>query len=172
MSNRHYQMLAFCLFLTMVLLSACGSAAGEEPPKREPDMISHHSRESVNPPPETSMYENADAQEEQSLAQQAKASTEEMAQVTDAQAVSLDNHLYIVPEVTHGTRWNLEAFREEGREHLKDTLPGDTVIHLSTDQKAKMELKQLTEDIQNDTVSGEELDRRLESIQEFMKTDV
>ncbi|WP_160141533.1 YhcN/YlaJ family sporulation lipoprotein [Salicibibacter halophilus] len=171
MSIRHNQMLAFCLLLMMVLLSACGSAAGEEPPQKEPDIV-HHSREPVNQPEETSMYENVDPREEQSLARQAKASTEELEQVKDAQAVSLDNHLYIVPEVTHGTRWNLEAFREEGREHLKDALPGDAIIHLSTDQKANMELKQLAEDIQNGTVSGKELDRRLESIEKFMKTDV
>ncbi|SDI30011.1 YhcN/YlaJ family sporulation lipoprotein [Natribacillus halophilus] len=171
MNYRSLHMLTFSVCAMVLLLSACGEPAGEEPEKTEPDM-SHHSREPVNPPQAASEYWNVDPREEQTLAEEAKASTEELEQVKNAHAVSLDNHVYIVPEVRHMTRWNLEAFREEGREQLKETLPPDTIIHLSTDQKANMELKRLTEDIQSGTVSGEELDRRLESITEFMKTDV
>ncbi|MBB6448985.1 hypothetical protein HNR44_000934 [Geomicrobium halophilum] len=156
-----------CLCLMLVLLSACGSAVGEEPEEKKRE-VPHHSGEAPNEIQETSKYAQNDPKQEQALADEAKKHATEMEQVTDVEAVSLDNHVYVSPEVKHRTRWNLKGFREEGRNYLSETMPDDVVIHFATDQKVNMELERLTDDIKAGMVNGEELDRRLEKIEELM----
>lgn len=138
-------MILTCLCVIITGLVACGQ------------------RDQVRP-----MMVGHDAVADQTNADQAKQVIASMEEVVDVKGVSLEDKIYVAPQVRHRSRFNLEGIRKEGFERIKKRHP-DATVYFSTDKKIYMELEKLEQQLQKRTISKGRLKKRLGELEELMK---
>ncbi|KYG33169.1 YhcN/YlaJ family sporulation lipoprotein [Alkalihalobacillus trypoxylicola] len=97
-----------------------------------------------------------------------KAELKKMEEVIDVQAIVYDQKIYADPKVKQFSRFRLKEIRKNGFEKLKKTFP-DSEIHVSTDKKVYMELEKLEQQLKNGKIKNEDLEKKLQKIEEMMK---
>ncbi|GAF65370.1 hypothetical protein BTS2_2268 [Bacillus sp. TS-2] len=97
-----------------------------------------------------------------------KAELKKMEEVIDVQAIVYDQKIYADPKVKQFSRFRLKEIRKNGFEKLKETFP-DSEIHVSTDKKVYMELEKLEQQLKNGKIKNEDLEKKLQKIEEMMK---
>ncbi|MFD1415417.1 hypothetical protein [Oceanobacillus jeddahense] len=96
-------------------------------------------------------------------ATQAKELLMEKEDIKAVHAVNTDDTLLITIEVPHHERFSLEDKRKAYQKEIEQTFPNFT-IELSTDKKIILETTKLEEKMTNQTISEEELKKKVEEI--------
>lgn len=104
----------------------------------------------------------------QQEAVQAEKTVESLEQVEEATAVSLDKDVYIHLSVTGFDRFFLKDIRKEAEKSL-ETKASKENIHVSTDKKIELEIKELKEKLKEQGMTKEQMKTELEKIDKDMK---
>lgn len=105
---------------------------------------------------------------EQTDAEKAKERILQMEEVKEAKAVTLEKDLYVAVKVKQFDRLRLKKIRQDGFKRLEKAFPEKT-IHVSTDKKIFMELEKMETDLQKQSLTKKELEKKLKKLDEDMK---
>lgn len=107
---------------------------------------------------------------DQSVANKAKKKILAMEEITEVQAVSLDNNLYIAAKPQHHERFQLEKLKKKIQTTLQKMYP-KMKIYVSVDKKITMLLNELENNIQEENITKDEVKKKLKKIRVDMNSD-
>ncbi len=102
------------------------------------------------------------------VAKNAKQMATSMDGVTGAEAVAIDQDLFVTLEAEHWHRFRLKSLRQQTFDSLSGRFPNYT-IRVSTDWKIHRELTHLSDDIQQQKVKPQQIQKRVQKLDKDMK---
>ena len=112
----------------------------------------------------TSQYIN------QTYSNEAKENLKSNNDLTSIKAVNTEKDLLITFEVDHHKRFQLEKIRKDIEKKMKKKF-SDLDVFVSTDQKIILELDEIEKDIQKNTISKKELNKKIEDLISLAKEE-
>lgn len=106
----------------------------------------------------------------QSEADEAKQLLSRYDEVSEIHAVNNDKTLIVAIKIEHEDRFSLDHLEKEFQKKLQDSFP-HLKIAVSTDQKMLLELNELENKLENDTISKKSLKKQMKKIQKLMKEE-
>ncbi|MFD1066074.1 hypothetical protein [Oceanobacillus locisalsi] len=126
----------------------------------------HHTNESSNS--ENPNIQHLSTNSSQDTAAQAKEFLMGQDDIKAVHAVNTKDTLLVTIEIPHHERFSLQDKKETYQKELKKIFP-DFTVELSTDQKIVLETSKLEEKMKNQTITEEEIKKRIEKIIQLSK---
>lgn len=105
---------------------------------------------------------------DQQVANQAKEILSHYEEITSVRAVNAGGHLLIAIDIEHYERFELDNIEHDLQKEIKKNFKNMKVT-LSTDQKILLELKQLEEDIEAQSIHTDDLKKRVKELVDLSK---
>ncbi|MBU9724012.1 MULTISPECIES: hypothetical protein [Bacillaceae] len=104
----------------------------------------------------------------QDTAQKMRAEVQAMSEVDHVTSVSLEDDVYMTLTVTGFQRLFLEKIRKTAFDRAKK-VDKNTTVHISTDRKVDMELKELEKKVYRNEITKKDLEKELMKVEDDMK---
>ncbi len=105
---------------------------------------------------------------DQTPANEAKEIADLFDETTDIFAVNSNDTLMIAFDVQHMYRFQLESIKKDIKKQLNKKLP-QVEIEVSTDAKIRLELEKLEQDLHNENISNQTVEKRIKKIVSLSK---
>ncbi|WP_179298770.1 YhcN/YlaJ family sporulation lipoprotein [Evansella halocellulosilytica] len=113
-------------------------------------------------------FHNKELSTSQNKAMGAKDEVEPMKEVERARALSVDDDIYVALTVTGFQRFFLNDIRKKAYDRIQNKYKKEN-IHVSTDRKIDIELRDIERELQKDNMTKEQLKKRLKKVEDDMK---
>jgi type IV pilus biogenesis protein CpaD/CtpE len=104
----------------------------------------------------------------QDLAEKAEETVEVLQRVEQAEAVSFNDDVYVYLNVTGFDRFFLKDIRSQAEKKLKTSLP-EGKVHVSTDKKIEMEIKELKQKLGAQQITKKNVEKDTKKIKKDME---
>jgi len=105
---------------------------------------------------------------DQQPADEAKQLLSQYEEVSGVRAVNHNGQLLVAIDINHGDRFSLKHLEKKFRGKIEQNFP-EMKVTVSTDQKLLFELKELENEIANESISKKEINDRMKKLRKLMK---